>query len=1129
MGPWNTGDVIDGLYQLTRLVGHGGMGVVHRVRHLGWGIDLAVKSPLPRHVAHPADAERFVAEAQTWVSLGLHPNVCSCYYVRVLDGVPRLFAEYVRGGSLRESIDSGALYAGDPATVVARLVRIGCQLARGLEFAHDSGVLHRDVKPANVLLDSGVDGVAKITDFGIAQALSTGPGGPSGGGLTPAYASPEQLRGNGPLGRASDVYSFAVSVREMFGAAASARSATTATTVGTVGAVTRATYDSHPATGPVEPSEEPARRYMPEALAHLLDRCLTEDPRSRPDSMADIAGELEDIHARLDPAAPRLVPPTRAELRAAEYNNRALSLLDLGEQERAADLLRKALEADPQHLDATYNAGLIGWRRGETTDVALLSALRVAGRHAGDPWHARVLTAQAHLERGAVDSARGLLERVAHEHADEPETRAATEALDSPRLGHLSATSTTRLPWYPDRTLPPFGQVAFTRDGTHVISGESTGTTRLWDAATGQCLRGCENPGTRSIDVSSVDGTFGLTLARGECVRLWNFETGRSLRMYTPVGDESVQALRLSPDQTTAYAVTRDGELLGWNLQRGTETPRGALVLRERFDERAVFAMAEVSPDGSTLLVHRGDPEGRLRLVCPGSPDRSRLLTDSCARVSAMAWSADGARVVVASDDAAIRVWNVRTGACERSLTTVTGITSLALDDDTRWALTGNEDGTVCLWDLAESRCVRTLEGHTAGVCDVWLSPDGRHARSVAADDTVRSWEFRVPVGYVAALRVSRPHPVVDLTHFGDRARELTVRAETAVAATRYRAAHQLLVEARALPGYERDVRLLRAWRELADRFPRTGLRTAWITRTMSVPGTSLRRVRTSVCDDGRYATCGTLLGANVWDLRAGVPLFDLDDGVLATRLDAGGDRVAAVMVSGTMRVWSTSERAPLATVVPEEPRILTTAAVSADLGQALTADTAHELRLWDLAGAGPPRTLTGHTSSVSAVSLSADGRTAVSGAADSLRLWDLPSGRCLLDIPADDTYGPHDVRVSKDRRTVVACGFDEPYLRMWNGAGERLHAFAGQAGLPDRVVCLALSADDRFVFAGDMAGTVTVWSVRTGDLVHTLETGRSGVLDLRMTPDGRHLLVGGFDGTASLWELDWEFTVPDS
>ncbi|MFF2330887.1 MULTISPECIES: protein kinase [unclassified Streptomyces] len=1119
---WNTGDVIDGLYQLTRIVGHGGMGVVHRVRHLGWGIDLAVKSPLPQYFVHADDIERFVAEAQTWVSLGLHPNVCSCYYVRVLNGVPRLFAEYVRGGSLRESIDTGALYAGDSGTVVTRILRISSQMARGLEFAHAGGVLHRDMKPANVLLESGIDGVAKITDFGIAQALTAVPGGPSGsrttlvaqggGGMTPAYASPEQMQGK-PLGRASDIYSFAVSVKEMFSGASSAQSSTT------VGPLTRATRGS-------TPSLDAPTWQIPSPLAVLLDRCLAEDPRSRPDSIEAIAVELEELHAQYAPDAPRLMPPTQAELRAAEHNNRALSLLDLGKQEQAADQLRKALEADPQHLDATYNAGLLRWRRGEISDAVMLSVLRAASSHAGDPWYAHTLTAQAHLERGAMDSARELLELVTGEHADEPETRSAKQALGSRDLGHLTAARTTPLPWYPDPGLPPFGQVGFTRDGTRVISGDSSGVTRLWDASTGECLRSCASGAGWSIRVSSVDGRFGLTLIRGECVRLWNFETGRSLRMFTPAGNETVHALCMTPDQARAYAVTEYGELLGWNLRQGTTMARGGLVLREPFDERATFSMMEVSPDGSALLIHHGDTQGRLHLVRPGSPDRSRVLTDACARVSAMAWTADCSRVVVASDDRSIRVWNVRTGECERRMTTQAGITALALSEDARWALTGNEDGTVCLWDLAELRCLRTLQGHTAGVCDVWLSPDGRHARSAAADNTVRAWNLSVPVGYRAALRVSRPHPAVDLARFGDEVRELAVRAEAAIATSRYRTAHELLGKARAISGYERDVRLLRAWRELGERLSRTGLRAAWITRTMSVQGTASNKFGMGLSDDGRYATCGTQRAASLWDLHGGTPLLDLPDGTLTTRLDADGRRVAGVLASGTMCVWSTSSGTELASFVPVDPHILTAASISADLDRMVAADTGHALHLWDLTSGRRLRTLTGHTARVNAVRISTDRRTAVSGAPGSIRVWDLSSGGCLIDIPVNDAYYPWDVCATDDRRFVLACGDEAPNLRMWNAAGECVHEFVGQSG---QLVSLALSPDSRFVFAGDTAGMITVWCLRTGELVHTLETGQSGVLDMQVTQDGRYLLVGGFEGAASLWELDWELAGPDS
>lgn len=109
MAQWRVGDVVDGRYRVTGVHGQGAMGLVHRVRHLGWNIDLAVKSPRAHAYQDARRRERFVTEAEEWVALGLHPHVCACYYVRTLDGVPRIFAEDVSGGSLRERIADRSL------------------------------------------------------------------------------------------------------------------------------------------------------------------------------------------------------------------------------------------------------------------------------------------------------------------------------------------------------------------------------------------------------------------------------------------------------------------------------------------------------------------------------------------------------------------------------------------------------------------------------------------------------------------------------------------------------------------------------------------------------------------------------------------------------------------------------------------------------------------------------------------------------------------------------------------------------------------------------------------------------------------------------------------------------------
>jgi serine/threonine protein kinase len=349
---WRVGDVIDGRYEVRRVHEGGAMGLVYRVRHLTWGTDLAVKTPRAERFRSEGQRKLFIAEAQAWVSLGLYPHICCCHYVRTLGGIPRVFAEYVDGGSLRDWIDDGRLYQGGPRAVAARILDIAIQFAWGLECAHGHGLVHQDVKPANVLLENagGVAGgmvTAKVSDFGIARAhalaaAAVGGGGAAGagdvragasilvpvGGWTEAYRSPEQGAGQS-AGRRTDVYSLAVSVLEIF-----------------TGGVT---WMAGPVAG--EALTDVLRRgaagdglpVMSQDLAALLQRCLRHDPAQRPRTMAQVADELRRIYQQeTGREYPRAVP-VAAELRADQLNNRALSLLDLGRPDEAELVFAQAL------------------------------------------------------------------------------------------------------------------------------------------------------------------------------------------------------------------------------------------------------------------------------------------------------------------------------------------------------------------------------------------------------------------------------------------------------------------------------------------------------------------------------------------------------------------------------------------------------------------------------------------------------------------------------------------------------------------------------------------------------------------------------------------------------------------
>jgi len=138
---WRIDDVIDDLYEVREVIESGGMGVVHRVHHRGWNMDLAVKTPRPELVSSPQRMADFETEAETWVGLGLHPNIAACVYVRRIVGLPRVFAEWVDGGSLHDAIQLRRLYYGRAEEVLARILDVAIQFAWGLDYAHSQGLI----------------------------------------------------------------------------------------------------------------------------------------------------------------------------------------------------------------------------------------------------------------------------------------------------------------------------------------------------------------------------------------------------------------------------------------------------------------------------------------------------------------------------------------------------------------------------------------------------------------------------------------------------------------------------------------------------------------------------------------------------------------------------------------------------------------------------------------------------------------------------------------------------------------------------------------------------------------------------------------------------------------------------
>ena len=195
-------------YELEAEIGRGGMGVVYRARQLGLNRIVALKTIVAAEHASSEQRSRFRTEAEAVARLQ-HPNIIQIHEIGQHNGLPFFSMEFVAGGSLAEHLARDP----QPAEEAARTVEI---LARAVQAAHDRGVVHRDLKPGNILLTE--QGLLKVTDFGLAKQVDTDSGHTQTGSVlgTPSYMAPEQAAGaTSQIGPASDVYALGVILFEM--------------------------------------------------------------------------------------------------------------------------------------------------------------------------------------------------------------------------------------------------------------------------------------------------------------------------------------------------------------------------------------------------------------------------------------------------------------------------------------------------------------------------------------------------------------------------------------------------------------------------------------------------------------------------------------------------------------------------------------------------------------------------------------------------------------------------------------------------------------------------------------------------------------------------------------------------
>ncbi|MFA6317603.1 MAG: SUMF1/EgtB/PvdO family nonheme iron enzyme [Elusimicrobiota bacterium] len=763
---WRVGEVVDDLYEVASILGEGGFGSVHKVRHLGWHIDLAVKSPREDKVSSRKAMERFVHEANTWVGLGLHPHIVTCYFVRVVGGLPRIFIECLEGGSLKEWLEARRIV--DARTALDIAIQIG----RAMERSHGAGLVHRDLKPGNCLMTPG--GTLKVTDFGLAklgeeeasepaselpreaaiagirEATMTGRLG------TPEYMAPEQWSQAGKATAAADVWAFGVILFELM-----------------CGARPFAMAQDEPPDAFYCRMLESGWAYKfredaPPGIRGIAASCLSPEPKKRESRFRVLRERLEAEYAALFKAAYPREPVRDTPLLADALCNQGVSLADLGQPDEAGRLFGRALKQDPTHPASIYNQGVVLMKEGRLTPAELRSRLEVAKRSRPKEWTPSFLLGLVRLAEG--DAAAALRDlKAAEEHSRSPLVRRALEAAkagraaepldlfvcppmgaEEARMGESSfqvllararKETESGAPGLAYKTLMKARSVkGYERDLQALglqrelsLKGSIKGFRGGWPKA---FLEGSEGALAAAV---SPDGRRALSGHADGTVRLWDLHDSKRLACFQGHAGP-VTAAAFLPDGMEALSGSSDGSLKVWGVISGsclrTLVGHGGGVT-------SVFAL----PDGEAVL--SASEDGTLRLWDLEKSACRRTMKAAAGPVTAAALSLDGRTAVSAgpakAGGARLRQWDPVRGAGVELRVDVGPVSSLAASPDGKAVLLGLSDGSLARWAFGWPAAAGRAACHAKGVRALAFSPDGRAALSGGDDKALKLWELSGP------------------------------------------------------------------------------------------------------------------------------------------------------------------------------------------------------------------------------------------------------------------------------------------------------------------------------------------------------------------------------------------------
>ena len=675
-------------YKIISEIGRGGMAVVYRAVDTTLDRNVAIKIITPEYADKEKLLKRFSREAKTLAKLS-HSNLVKVLDYGEYDGSPYVIMEFIPGGTLSSRMGKPMNYA-DAAAILA-------PVARALNYAHLQKVVHRDVKPANILINES--GQALLSDFGILKLIEaeetqglTGTGKIVG---TPSYMSPEQIRGRQVDGR-SDVYSLGIVFFEMV--------------------TGRKPYIANT---PIELSLKHLNDPIPRARQFVRDippeveqvflKAMAKKPEERYQSMAAFADDLEKLGGKLSVSNTRVARPVTSEQQKLD-------------EKKPQGLKKPALLVIPALVVVALGVFLIS--RMGVGNAASLNGTETAPMVVNSPTSTLAKPTSTNTPEPTVVTATPFVPTETKVYAFETVTPVP------PTLANIiSISNVSRVMEIDKNDKISVINLGWTQDGKWIVNTGSGAISfinpkKMKDVDHKINLSGSEIPVSLAI---SPDNDKIYILLIKNVIQVYDIVSQKKITEYPVPG--GVHSIALSPNGKYLALGILDNKVQLIDPTNGT-------VVRNLRSSYGGWSVA-FSPDSSRVV--GGNTQGALMwesetgtwLNLSGGQDNL---------IKSLAFSKDGKKLAGGSKGT-IFIWDVETGDSLHQFSgEFTNVNSVDFSPDNSILAAATDDATIILWDTEKGSQLKILTGHTSPVFGAYFSPDGVNIVSGANEGVIRLW-----------------------------------------------------------------------------------------------------------------------------------------------------------------------------------------------------------------------------------------------------------------------------------------------------------------------------------------------------------------------------------------------------